>query len=319
LINVQSSTFTEQTRIEAPFKIERRQGPPYSDLIHFSHRTTMKSTFWPDGARLVISVSMQFEAGAQPARAPYSPFAEMDPETPNLPTGKWFEYGIKEGIPRLLDLWERKKIRVTSHMVGKAVDASPGLAKEIVQRGHEAAAHGHVWEPHWRMTEEQERQSYSANVAAIEKATGTRPVGFNAFALRNSPRTLEILQDMGFLYYIDDTSRDEPFSVTVAGKPFMVVPYTRRNNDIDRFHALSLSAQGYLSDLRDELDVLYAESGRRRRMMSVSLHDRIGGQPAVVKAIETFIDYAQRLPGVVFMRKDEIARWASEQPDIPRE
>jgi peptidoglycan/xylan/chitin deacetylase (PgdA/CDA1 family) len=279
----------------------------------------MKRTYWPDGARLVISISMQFEAGAQPARSPYSPFHEMDPDTDNYPTGKWFEYGFKEGLPRMLDLWSRKKIKVTSHMVGKAVEAHPELAREIVERGHEAAAHGYAWVPHWRMTEQQERESYGANIAAIEKATGTRPVGFNAFALRNSPRTLEILQDMGFLYYIDDTSRDEPFSVTVAGKPFMVVPYTRRNNDIERFQQLSLSAQGFLSDLRDELDVLYAEGESRRRLMSVSVHDRIGGQPALVKAMESFVDYAQSLPGVTFMRKDEIARWASSQSDTPRE
>ncbi len=279
----------------------------------------MARSFWPDGARLVVSVSMQFEAGAQPDKAPYSPFAEMDPETPNASTGKWFEYGIKEGIPRLLDLWDRKKIKVTSHMVGKAVEKSPATAREIVQRGHEAAAHGHVWSPHWRMTPEQERESYQANVDAIEKATGTRPVGFNAFALRNSPKTLEILQSMGFLYYIDDTSRDEPFSVTVKGKPFMVVPYTRRNNDIERFQTLSMPAEGFLSDLQAEFDVLYAEAEHRRRMMSVSSHDRIGGQPAQLKAFERFVDYAQKHPGVVFMRKDQIAQWAMEQPDTPRE
>jgi hypothetical protein len=38
-----------------------------------------------------------------------------------------------------------------------------------------------------------------------------------------------------------------------------------------------------------------------------------------VKALEEFIDYAQKQPGVAFMRKDEIARWAFEQPDTPRE
>ncbi|MCZ6605590.1 MAG: polysaccharide deacetylase family protein [Alphaproteobacteria bacterium] len=279
----------------------------------------MPDSFWPDGARLVISVSMQFEAGAQPDHAPYSPFAEMDPETPNLPTGKWFEYGVKEGIPRMLDLWDRKGIKVTSHMVGKAVEKYPDTAREIVERGHEAAAHGQVWEPHWRMTPDEERQSYEANIAAIEKAAGVRPVGFNAFALRNSPNTLEILQSLGFLYYIDDTSRDEPFSISVAGKPFMVVPYTRRNNDIERFQMLSLSAADFLSELKDEFDILYAEAGRRRRMMSVGMHDRIGGQPAVVKTIERFIDYAQKLSGVAFMRKDEIARWAADQEDTPRE
>lgn len=279
----------------------------------------MAEAFWPDGARFVVSVSMQFEAGAQPDRAPYSPFAEMDPETPNLSTAKWFEYGIKEGLPRLLDLWDRKGIKVTSHMVGKAVERTPQLAREIVERGHEAAAHGHAWVPHWRMTPDEERASYEANIAAIEQATGTRPVGFNAFALRNSPNTLEILQSLGFVYYIDDTSRDEPFTVTVKGKPFGVVPYTRRNNDIDRFHTLSFSAAAFASDLKDEFDVLYAESAHRRRMMSVSTHDRIGGQPAVVKAVEAFIEHAQSHPGVAFMRKDDIARWALQQSDTPHE
>jgi hypothetical protein len=30
--------------------------------------------FWPNGARLVVSVSMQFEAGAQPEQGAESPF-----------------------------------------------------------------------------------------------------------------------------------------------------------------------------------------------------------------------------------------------------
>ena len=128
----------------------------------------MKSpTFWPDGNQLVISISMQFEAGAQPACSPYSPFADMDPSTPDPAVQKWFEYGINEGIPRLLDLWDRKGIKVTSHMVGKAVLESPHVAREIVERGHEAAGHGHEWVPHWTMTPEEERASYQANIDAI--------------------------------------------------------------------------------------------------------------------------------------------------------
>ncbi|WP_367192132.1 polysaccharide deacetylase family protein [Amorphus sp. 3PC139-8] len=279
----------------------------------------MSEGFWPDGARLAISVSMQFEAGAQPDKAPYSPFAEMDAETANMATVKWFEYGFKEGLPRLLDLWDRHGIKVTSHMVGQAVEKNPELAREIVERGHEAAAHGHTWQPHWRMSEEDERKSYVDNIKAIDDATGTKPVGFNAFALRNGPNTLKILQSLGFLYYIDDTSRDEPFTIKVAGKPFGVVPYTRRNNDIDRFHQLSLSAANFGSDLRDEFDVLYAEAATRRRMMSVSVHDRIGGQPAIAKVVSDFIGYAKEHPGVIFLRKDEIARWAMEQSDTPHE
>ena len=60
-------------------------------------------------------------------------------------------------------------------------------------------------------------------------------------------------------------------------------------------------------------DVLYEEGAKRRRMLSVSAHDRISGHPARVKAFADFIDYAQKHKGVWFARKDEIARWTLER------
>jgi len=68
-----------------------------------------------------------------------------------------------------------------------------------------------------------------------------------------------------------------------------------------------------------DFDVRYQEAATRRRMMSVSTHDRISGIPARVKAIGEFIDYAHKHRGVVFMRKDAIARFAVAQEDTPRE
>jgi len=35
-------------------------------------------------------------------------------------------------------------------MVGQAVDANPQLAKEVVERGHEASGHGQTWAPRTR-------------------------------------------------------------------------------------------------------------------------------------------------------------------------
>jgi len=43
---------------------------------------------------------------------------------------------------------------------------------------------------------------------------------------------LSLLQELGYLYHIDDISRDEPFIEQVNGTDFVVVPYTLRNNDI---------------------------------------------------------------------------------------
>ncbi len=54
-------------------------------------------------------------------------------------------------------------------------------------------------------------------------------------------------------------------------------------------------------------------------MMSVSAHDRISGTPGRVRLLEEFIKYAQAQRGVVFMRKDEIARWTLSASNVPHE
>ena len=275
--------------------------------------------FWPNGARIVISVSMQMEGGAKPASGAESPMPKIDSKYPDLAASKWYDYGFKEGVPRLLDVFDRRKIKVTSHMVGAAVNLHPALAKEIVQRGHEASGHGQTWTAQFSMTPEEERLSYQQSIESIQRATGTRPVGFNAFWLRGTPQTLEILQSLGFIYHIDDVSRDEPFLINVRDKPFAVVPYTLHMNDIVDYETRYFSTAMYADDLKAEFDALYAEAGTRRRMMSVSAHDRIAGRPSRAKVLEEFITYAQSHPGVAFMRKDEIARFALESPLTVRE
>lgn len=278
---------------------------------------TARAGFWPRDAQLVISISMQFEAGAQ-GQNPDGPFPPLDAKYVDTITPTWYDYGMNEGVPRLLDLWDRHGVKVTSHMVGKAVELQPDLAREVVKRGHEAAAHGQTWTPQYAMSPDEERRSYEENIATVEKITGARPVGFNAFWMRQTAKTLEILQDLGFLYHIDDLGRDEPSITDVRGKPFAVVPYTLRNNDIGRFTNTAMTGAGFAQDLKDEFDVLYREGASRRRMMSISTHDRIAGQPAVVKALDDFLTYARARPGVLFLRKDEIARWALAQADTPR-
>jgi hypothetical protein len=49
----------------------------------------------------------------------------------------------------------------------------------------------------------------------------------------------------------------------------------------------------------------------RRCMMSISAHDRISGSPQMVRA--------KSMPGVSFMRKDEIAKFVASSPLTVRE
>lgn len=58
----------------------------------------------------------------------------------------------------MLNLWDRHGIKVTSHMIGEAVQRHPELAREIVSRGHEASGHGPRWSSQYGMTRDEEKQ-----------------------------------------------------------------------------------------------------------------------------------------------------------------
>ena len=278
--------------------------------------------FWPDGIRLVISISMQFEAGGQPAKGTDSPFPKVDfPEniSSDAAANTWFAYGYREGIPRMLDLWDRHGVKVTSHMIGEAVQRHPDLAREIVTRGHEASGHGPRWSSQYAMTRDEEKQFLITGADMVEEVTGQRPIGYNCNWLRRGPNTLSLLQDLGYLYHIDDLSRDEPFIEPVNGKDFVVVPYTLRNNDILLIEGRNYSPSKFIEQIKLDFDQLYEEAGRRRRMMSVSAHDRISGTPQMVRAWDEFLKYAKGRTGVAFLRKDEIARYTLQSPLTLRE
>lgn len=267
--------------------------------------------FWPSNARLAVSFSLMFEGGGQPiSGAPgVIPDAIKD-NLPDLPTNGVFQYGIYEGTPRLLDLMDKHKVKLSAFMIGQAVDKAPDLAKEVVRRGHEAAAHGRTWEPSYFLGPDEEQRFIADNVASIERATGQRPKGWSAFWVRNSIHTLDILKNLGFTYHLDEASRDEPFIVPVKGGDFVTVPYTFHMNDIVSFPFDGWNPAAYEQALKDEFDQLYEEGATRRRMMVISLHDRISGHAGRVRALDRFLTYAKGKPGVWFARKDEIADWA---------
>lgn len=277
-------------------------------LINDKTNTVMdRKSKWADGSRLVVSVSMQFEAGGQPDNAE-SPFPQnLEKGYLDLPAATWYQYGYKEGIPRMLDNWDKLGIKVTSHMVGSAVLKNPQLAKEIVERGHEAAAHGMNWSSQYNLSYEDEKKFIQDGVDAIKSVTGAKAIGYNANWLRRGENTLKILQELGFKYHIDDLSRDEPFIVQVNNKDFAVVPYTIRNNDIVLIEGKNFSADQFFNQVKLEFEQLYAESEFKRRQLSISFHDRIGGTPQMVKATKKLIEYMQQHKGVAFKRKDEIA------------
>lgn len=277
---------------------------------------TQQTAFWPGGARIAVSVSMQFEAGGQPISGASGPITEpILPGFPDLGQNTFYEYGAREGVPRILDLLDTHGIKMTSFMIGDAVRRHPDAAAEIVRRGHEAGAHGRSWERQYQLPRPQEKEWIADSAEAIEQVTGTRATGYNNYWIRPGVNTLEILSELAFSYHIDDLSADEPFLQSINGRAFATVPYTVHLNDIASFGFPGFNPAAYEQQLIDEFDQLHAEGATRRRMMVIGLHERISGHASRVRVLDRVFARLREHDDVWWARKDQIAQWVLDHAD----
>ena len=64
------------------------------------------------------------------------------------------------------------------------------------------------------------------------------------------------------------------------------MPYTFHMNDIVSFPFDGWNPAAYQQALTEEFDQLYEEGATRRRMMVISLHDRISGRAGRVRVLD---------------------------------
>ncbi|MEH2472636.1 hypothetical protein V1281_006175 [Nitrobacteraceae bacterium AZCC 2161] len=75
--------------------------------------------FWPNNARLAVSLSLMFEGGGQPISGAGGVFPDkIEDGVPDLPTNAFFAHGHYEGIPRVLDLMDRHGIKLSPNLTG---------------------------------------------------------------------------------------------------------------------------------------------------------------------------------------------------------
>lgn len=272
---------------------------------------------WPNGARLAVSINVNFEEGAEFAVGDGDPANETFGEVSSVvPPGvrdygleEVFAYGMRAGVHRFLDALDRHAVPATFMMCGRAVERSPQLAAACVAAGHEAAVHGWRWASHVGFADaDSERAEIRRTRDTIARVTGFQPVGFMC---RSSPSrfTREVLADEGFLYDSNALDDDLPYWANTA-KPLLVVPYALDSNDMKYYHPTGFrTPDDFLGYLRRALTVLLAETDRgATRLFNIGLHMRISGRPARFWAVETILAELRELGDRVWLaRRQDIA------------
>jgi allantoinase len=178
---------------------------------------------WPGGARVAVQFVLNYEEGGENCVLHGDAGSEQFlsemfnpasyPER-HISMEGIYEYGSRAGVWRILREFERRGLPLTVFGVGMALQRHPELTHAFVELGHEIACHGWRWIHYQNIDEATEREHMQLGMAAIEKLTGHRALGW--YTGRDSPRTRRLVADYGGFEYDSDYYGDDlPFWMQV--------------------------------------------------------------------------------------------------------
>ena len=265
---------------------------------------------WPNGARVAVSVVVNFEEGAERQVGDGDATSERVGEVLSIvPEGtrdqgqeQLFAYGMRRGIWRFLDALERTGTPATFFMCGRAVDRVPELARTVTEKGHDAACHGWLWRPHADYPDKAaERADLARATKAIAAHTGKRPLGFFCRG-SESPWTRDLLAELGYAYTSNAFDDDLPYTDPSG---LAVLPYNLDTNDMKFFHPNGFVRADEMVDyVKSALAQLLEEASRgASATLSIGFHLRITGRPARFRAVTDILNHLAQLEGQIWRAK----------------
>jgi peptidoglycan/xylan/chitin deacetylase (PgdA/CDA1 family) len=287
------------------------------DLVGYGRRPQRFE--WPGGARVVVNLVLVYEEGSEYSvmwgddrNDGWGEYADPGVQPPQRDPGteNHYEYGSRAGVWRLARIFDAAGVPVTVSAAAVALELNPAVAEWMREHDHDLLGHGWRWTEAWTFSREDERASILQAIETYARVFGSAPSGWNSRGWP-SENTRSLLREIGgFLYHSEGAADDLPYYETVDGVQMLVVPYSKTYNDSRFLMSPGFSSpRDFLDTLTMGIDELVREADDRATMMTVAVHARWSGQAARAAALRMFIEHAQALPGVAFMRRRDIAQW----------
>ena len=256
---------------------------------------------WPEGKRMTVALTFDFQ-GAEGVPVPKSGNQDYEAYTQA-------EYGPHTGIWRLLDILAEENVKATFFTCGAIGERYPDAVKAIAAAGHEVAGHGYHHEIARDLKPAEETDVMERTTARLKSVVGTPPRGWRSCT--QSPNTLELLIEQGYLYNSNSFSHDLPFLYENNGKALVELPrqpfgdgtlFGHRHGEYGNpFHGLE-TWKAYF-------DELYHEAAARPGYIPFTLHPYIIGRPGRTLALRGIIQHMKKAGNIWFATGEELADW----------
>ncbi|WAC71945.1 polysaccharide deacetylase family protein [Roseateles sp. SL47] len=249
---------------------------------------------WPGDKPLAVWINISLQHFPMNPAAKVKLPGSMVMPYPDLRHYTLRDYGNRVGIYRLLTAMDRFGLRPSFAVNAELVVRYPEIAALLRERGDEVL--GHSWSmdtPHvGGVDPEVERDLIARSLATLREQTGQAVRGWLSPGRLQSPQTPELLKAAGIDYNADWVNDELPYRFHTANGPLWTLPLATEIEDrfvvMDNLHAEASWAEQVI----DAFELLrYEGRAQGGRLLSLSLHPWVMGQPHRIRHLETVLKH----------------------------
>lgn len=274
----------------------------------------------PDGKPLIIQLVVNIEAWrfdeAMPRKLLLPPHGKD--AVPDVPNFSWMEYGLRCGLPRIIDALRQYGLKAACSINASVIDTYPRLAEAVLAEGWEFVGHG----LHQRSLHDEARESeiIAAALYQLRRFSGQSVDGWLSPGLRETLDTPDILKANGIRYCCDWPVDDLPVWMRTSHGPLISIPYSLEINDSVAHVIQHQVSDALLMRLESTLDLFAEEATRQPRVVSLGLHPHLIGVPHRFVHFRRMLEIIVERPDTIVMSSGQIADWfesVSVAPEFP--
>ena len=270
---------------------------------------------WPGSARIAVALTFDFQGVIGLPRTHSGVRPDLRLETEHV-------YETRVGIHRVLEILARHEVPGTFPTCGATVELNPGTCHEMLQMGHELAAHGYDHEKPNMLTEPEEAAIIERTTRTFERVLRVTPRGWRCPYYLATHATTRLLCQAGYRWQSDYHDDDLPYRLQSAAGSIVEIPpqiddWPRYWSDVEsKTPSVRGDPRAILSVLIDAFDVLYRESDRSPKLFCATLHPQIVGRPDRAIILDGFLGHARPKGGIWWATCGEIADLVEERTQV---
>jgi allantoinase len=230
---------------------------------------------------------------------------------PDVPNVSWAEYGMRCGLPRIMEALADRDLPATVSCNAGAVDAYPQAVDALAEAGYEFMAHG--LQQQTLHDADDEQAVITRALELLEERTGTRPRGWLGPGLQETLDTPDHLAAAGVGYVCDWVHDDLPTTMATRHGELVAVPYTLELNDSVVFAVEHHTAEEYERRLRATLETFDRELPTSPRVLTIALHPHLIGAPHRIGTLTRMLDRLLARDDQIFVTGGQTMDWYLEQ------